>query len=156
MVWGDEWDLTWDSSRAWGEEKGIWDTVLEFGEPSLTFLTSSLEKSSRRKVIFWYSLLSKLPACTSLFLVLQMEARLDFLSGASRDCAGRLLLEWCRRVLVFLHLKLFFSPVCWTLNEFGKYCFLFHAFCRVHLLTTPLGFILKCGIYFFASFVAWT
>lgn len=65
----------------------------------------------QEKVIFWYSLLSKSYARTSVFLLLLMETMVNilyFLSGAPIDCAGRLLLQWCRTVLVFLHLKLVF------------------------------------------------
>lgn len=74
----------------------------------------------QEKVIFWYSLLGKLPACTSAFLVVQMEAGLNllhFLWGAPRGCAGRLLQGCCRRVLLFLHFQLLSSPACWTLND---------------------------------------
>lgn len=87
-------------------EGDLGDTVLELGEHSVMLLTCSLEKSTRKTSFDTH--------CLANYLHISGSAdgsQAEFFC-ISRGCAGRLLLEWCRRVLVFLHLKLFFSPVC--------------------------------------------
>lgn len=143
-------NLTWGSSRAWREEKGIWDTVLELGEHSVMILTWSLEKASRRKSSFGTH-------CLANYLNISGSA-----DGSQAECLY--FKRLCREVAAgmvqdsagFPTFETVFQPS--VLNsesscEFGKYCFLFHAFCRVLLLLrTPLGFIFRWGILFFSKF----